>query len=213
MDPVRCRGVLRLLDPWLYRHPFEGASARRYAGLERCGFGELDERLAAAWRPELAAAARVLDVGSGPGTLGPVLAARYPGLAVIGVEPSADFAATVRGRAEALPLATGAIDVATCVSSIRHVRDRDAALRELRRVVRPGGACFVVELDPAAPRARWREHTRRLGSRALRVAFVPLVLRTAPTAEHIARRARAAGWRRVDRTDDAEQPVYILRLT
>ena len=85
-----------------------------------------------------------------------------------------DFAAVgprLRARAEALPLATAAIDLAVSVSAIRHVGDRGAALAELRRVVRPGGAAWLVELDPAASRARIRAHAEGLGNRWLTLAF------------------------------------------
>jgi hypothetical protein len=36
---------LPLLDRLLYRHPFEGGSARRYAEGARPAFGDLDDRL------------------------------------------------------------------------------------------------------------------------------------------------------------------------
>lgn len=206
------------LDPWLYRRPFTGRSARRYSGQERPGFGDLDDRLCAAWRPDLAAARHVVDIGAGPGTVGRALRAAFPEMRVIDVEPSRDFtpadtrAERLHARAEALPLATASMDAAVSVSSIRHVTDRVRALAELRRVVRPGGVAFVVELDPDASTARVRAHAERLGSPLLRVAFSPLVVRTAPTADSIARDARAAGWRDIRRRDDAVQPVYELRL-
>jgi ubiquinone/menaquinone biosynthesis C-methylase UbiE len=200
----------------LYRRPFTGRSARRYAGLERPGFGDLDERLCEAWRPDLASARRVVDIGSGPGTVGCALRAAFPGLAVLEVEPSRDFVVRavprVRALAEALPFATASMDAAVSVSSIRHVADRGRTLAELRRVVRPGGVAFVVELDPEAPPRRIQAHADRLGSRVLRTVFSPLVVRTAPPARVIEAAARAAGWREIARRDDPVQPVYELRL-
>lgn len=100
------------LDGWLYRHPFTGASARRYAGRERPAFGDLDQRLVARWHDDLAGARIIVDVGAGPGTVGCALRAAYPRAQVIDVEPSPDFAARrdrLRARAEALPLGTGKI--------------------------------------------------------------------------------------------------------
>lgn len=209
-----------MLDPWLYRHPFEGASARRYARLERSAFADLDARLLDAWDTELRAAASFLEVGCGPATLAARLAGRYPAITVLALDPSRDFTARaradlslLRARAESLPVADATISVAACLSSIRHVRDRAAALRELRRVVRPGGSCYIVELDPLAPRARARQHSRGLKRRWLRLAFTPLVLRTAPRAATIAALARAAGWDHVDCRDDSQQPVYVMRLS
>ncbi len=204
------------LDRCLYRHPFTGGSARRYATLERPGFGDLDRRLIARWTADLDRARVVLDVGAGPGTLAAHLRAVRPGLHVIEVEPSADFVATagrVRAKGEALPLADGSVDVAVCLSSLRHVGDRRATLTELRRVVRAGGVVHVVELDPAASRARVRAHARAVRSRVLGAAFGPLVVATAPTAATMIADARAAGWTTITQVDDPLQPVYDLRLT
>ncbi len=205
----------RWLDGRLYRAPFTGASARRYATHERPAFGDLDQRLAARWRADLATARVVLDVGAGPGTVGRALRVACPTACVVDVEPSRDFAAPgprVRARAERLPFATASIDAAVSVSSIRHVQDRRAALAELRRVIRPGGVAWLVELDPEAPRARVDRHARALGSRWLTWAFGPLVVATAPPAATIVAVARAAGWGTIERHADDRQPVYLLRL-
>lgn len=201
---------LPLLDRLLYRHPFEGASARRYARDERPAFGDLDDRLVD--RLALAGTERLLDLGCGPGTFGRRAAARHPALQVIAVDPSREFArpGVVRATGEALPLADASIDVAICLSSIRHVRDRTQTLRELRRVVR--GRVMIVELDPAADRFRLHAHADRLGSPLLRRAFGPLVLRTAPPAEAIVALAREAGFALRSLCADAEQPVYIMEL-
>ncbi len=205
--------VLRGLIDRLYRHPFEGASARRYATAERPAFGDLDDRLCERWRDDLAGARVLLDVGAGPGSFVATARRRYPALSAIALEPSRDYGSSLRARAEALPLRDRAVDVAVAISSIRHVRDRGGALAELRRVVRPDGVAFVVELDPAASRDRVRRHAVGLGSAPLRVAFGPLVVRTAPTAAQIAALARAAGWREVVIEDDPLQPVYRMRLS
>lgn len=204
------------LDRVLYRYPFEGASARRYAALERPGFGDLDDRLLDDMAEMLAGARRLLDLGAGPGTFASRAAARHPHLEVVAVEPSRDFACprpgvrVVRAAGEALPLRDGSVDVAICLSSIRHVRDRAATLRELRRVVR--GTAVIVELDPAADARRIAAHADRLGGALLRHAFGPLVVRTAPSADTIAAIARHAGWTVRARRDDPVQPVYILEL-
>jgi ubiquinone/menaquinone biosynthesis C-methylase UbiE len=209
---------LRRLDGMLYRHPFEGASARRYALAERPAFGDLDDRLLDDLAPILQHARRLLDVGTGPATFAQRAVARYPTLSVIAIDPSRDFArrragiAMSRSAAEALPLADASIDVATCLTSIRHVRDRVAALRELRRVVRPGGRLIIVELDPEASARRIATHAHHLGSPVLRVAFGPLVVRTAPAVETIEICARTAGWERRSLRADPRQPVYIMEL-
>src|SRR5262245_60767188 len=128
------RWLLAWLDQFLYRHPFEGGSARRYATAERPAFGDLDDRLLDAMAPMLAGARRLLDLGSGPGVFALRAAARHPTLQVLAVDPSRDFARTsaglhvIRASGEALPIGAGQVDVALCLSSIRHVRDRALTL-------------------------------------------------------------------------------------
>jgi len=209
----------RGLDRVLYRRPFEGRGARRYATAARPAFGDLDDRLLDGLEV-LTTARRLLDLGAGPGTFAARAAARHPGLAVVAVDPSRDYGRaagpgvqTVRAAGEALPLATGSCDVAICLSSIRHVRDRDLTLTELRRVVRPGGSLVIVELDPGASAQRIAAHTDGLGSRVLRHTFGPLVCRTAPSADTITQLATRAGWRLVTQRPDPVQPVYILELS
>lgn len=200
---------LPLVDRLLYRHPFEGPSARRYATMERPAFGDLDERV-------LDSVAhgtnyRLLDLGCGPGKL--TEAARARGITVIALDPSRDFASRpgfVRAVGEALPLADASVDVAICLSSLRHVRDREQTLRELRRVVKD--ELLVVELDPAADRDRIANHASHLGSSVLRHAFGPLVVRTAPPAAVMREVAERAGWTHRATTSDPIQPVYLMEL-
>lgn len=197
------------LDRLLYRHPFEGASARRYASLEGPAFGDLDDRIL----DRVAPAGSLLDLGCGPGLLAARARARFPGLHVIAVDPSRDFACRpgfVRAVGEALPLADRSVDTAICLSSLRHVCDREQTLRELRRVVRD--RLFIVELDPDADRARIAHHADRLGSPLLRRAFGPLVVRTAPPAARVQRWAEHAGWTCIALDADRVQPVYIMEL-
>jgi ubiquinone/menaquinone biosynthesis C-methylase UbiE len=208
------------LDRLMYAHPFEGASARRYAMLERPAFGDLDDRLLDMMAPRLATSRRLLDLGCGPCTFAARAAERFAHVDVLALDPSATFTSradagrfrVVRAAGEALPMASASIDIAVCVSSIRHVRAREDALAELRRVVRPGGALMIVELDPAADAQRIATHARELGSPVLRRAFGPLVVRTAPRAAAIARAAAAAGWRQRALRDDPIQPVYVMEL-
>jgi SAM-dependent methyltransferase len=210
---------LAWLDPVVARRPFEGRAARRYVADERPAFGDLDDRLIDRLAGELSGARRFLDVGAGTGALAARIAARWPALTCLAVEPSATFTGggrggrvhTVRARAEALPLASGSIDVALCLSSLRHARDRGAALAELRRVVR--GAAWIVELDPEADPASTGRHRRGMRSLLSRLAFDLLILPSGPSAAEVAAAARAAGLVPGAVERDPLQPVFLLRLT
>ena len=133
------------------------------------------------WRAALVSAApvgpsdRVLDVATGTGLVAAALVRRH-GCHVVGVDQSAEMLARARarlagdprvelrvGEAERLPFADGAFDAVTFTYLLRYVDDVPATLRELARVVRPGG--FVGSLEfgvprSAAARALWRVWTR-----------------------------------------------------
>jgi SAM-dependent methyltransferase len=95
---------------------------------------------------------RILDAGCGPGGNGASFAAHG---SVVGVDVSPDALAYVRARRpqtvpvrasiEALPFASGAFDIALGVTVLYTVPDDERAVRELARVVRPGGAVLLVE--------------------------------------------------------------------
>ena len=136
------------------------------------------------WRRELVAAVgpqpgqRVLDVATGTGLVAFALACR--GCHVVGLDQSEEMLAgarerlsaepeldgrveLVRGEAERLPFPDEEFDALTFTYLLRYVDDRTATMRELARVVKPGGRIGMVEFGvprAAALRALWRAHTR-----------------------------------------------------
>jgi demethylmenaquinone methyltransferase/2-methoxy-6-polyprenyl-1,4-benzoquinol methylase len=75
----------------------------------------------------------------------------------------ADQMSFVRGEAERLPFADAKFDALTFTYLLRYVDDRAATMRELARVVKPGGRIGMVEFGlpkAATLRALWRLHTR-----------------------------------------------------
>jgi demethylmenaquinone methyltransferase / 2-methoxy-6-polyprenyl-1,4-benzoquinol methylase len=137
------------------------------------------------WRRELVRAVdpqpgqRVLDVATGTGMVAAELARRGP-CAVVGLDQSeamltgararlervpqlAGWVTFVTGEAERLPFGDGEFDALTFTYLLRYVDDPAATLRELARVVRPGGRIGMLEFgvpQQAALRALWRGHTR-----------------------------------------------------
>lgn len=55
------------------------------------------------------------------------------------------------GSATDIPLAAASQDAITCVRVIQHIPDQDQALREARRVLRPGGRLILVQYNWLSP--------------------------------------------------------------
>jgi demethylmenaquinone methyltransferase / 2-methoxy-6-polyprenyl-1,4-benzoquinol methylase len=134
------------------------------------------------WRRALVTAAdpragdRVLDVATGTGMVAAELLRRCE-CSLVGIDQSpamlararARFAAVERsrvelieGQAEELPFADGSFDALTFTYLLRYVDDPAATVRELARVLRPGGRIASLEfgVPPLAPaRWAWRVYT------------------------------------------------------
>ncbi len=105
----------------------------------------------------------VLDVATGTGLVAELLVrAGHP---VTGLDQSPEMLALARARfdgrvelveasAESLPFADASFDHLTFTYLLRYVDDPGAVLRELARVVRPGGTVAMLEF--AVPSGAWR---------------------------------------------------------
>lgn len=145
-----------------------GPTYDRYARL--LSFGQ-DPR----WRSFLVSripsdAQRVLDVASGTAAVAIELVRADASRAVVGVDQSPEMLAAGservaheglseqielrEARAEELPFADREFDALTFTYLLRYVDDVPATLRELARVVRPGGTVAMLEFG--LPRGVWR---------------------------------------------------------
>src|SRR5262245_51024916 len=120
------------------------------------------ENSAAYLLPHLRPEQRMLDVGCGPGTITADLASRLSAGSVIGIDASDAVVEVARaehiaanlefetGDVYALQFPDDAFDVVHAHQVLQHLSDPVAALREMRRVTRPGGVVAVRDSDYGA---------------------------------------------------------------
>ena len=126
----------------------------------------------------------VLDLGCGGGFMAEPLARQ--GAHVIGVDPSAPAIEAAKRHAQAsglsidyrvgtgeyLPVAESSVDIVVCVDVLEHVRDLDAVIDEIRRVLKPGGLFLFDTINRT-----WK-------SKLVIVVLGEIVLRLGPRGTH-----------------------------
>lgn len=114
----------------------------------------------------------------------------------------------IAGDAMALPYADDVFDAATISFGLRNVADHEAGLREILRVVKPGGRLVVCEFSTpvfAGFRTLYMEYlmkalpavARTVSSNPDAYVYLAESIRAWPTQEELAARLQNAGWRGV----------------
>ena len=114
-----------------------------------------------AWRKDLNQPFDLLDVGCGTGTFDGMLAASPLKARVMGLDYTPAMCKVASEKAQAvggadrlrfaaadsehLPFAAGSFDAVTCSNSFHHYPHQDKVVREMRRVLRPGGRLMLID--------------------------------------------------------------------
>ena len=135
----------------------EGSIARWYQRITAKDMAEF-RRLAERISGFLSTGSAILEVAPGPGFLAVELARR--GFAVTGLDISNTFVGLARqnaanagvlvrfeqGSAAQMPFSDQSFDFLVCRAAFKNFADPTAALREMRRVLKPGGRGLIIDL-------------------------------------------------------------------
>jgi SAM-dependent methyltransferase len=124
-------------------------------GLGYSALRRTDARIAAQIEDALGDASSVLNVGAGTGSYEPAgrdLTAVEPSAVMIGQRPGGS-APVIQVSAESLPFADDSFDAVMAIISDHHWSDREAGLREMRRVGRD--RVLLLNADPAQAGRFW----------------------------------------------------------
>lgn len=156
--PAAARGTeAETREPGAVRAMFDGI-ARRYDFANHLLSGGVDfwwrrraARMVQGWQPR-----RVLDLASGTGDMALALAKVLPAAEITAADFSAEMLAIARRKgvtqtvvtdALALPFPDRSFDCVTVAFGLRNMQDWGAALREMARVLVPGGHLLVLDFS------------------------------------------------------------------
>ncbi|MCC6431244.1 MAG: class I SAM-dependent methyltransferase [Gemmatimonadaceae bacterium] len=120
---------------------------------------------------------RLLDVGCGTGALLDRALTMQPAMQCTGVDLTREMlqraamrlggrASLVQGSGDALPVADACVDVVVSTSALHYMRDAVRVLREMRRVLVPGGTLVLTDWCADYRAMRWLDRLLRVGDPA-----------------------------------------------
>ena len=158
-------GLLELLRTG--KGPMDGWIARAYDQGVQAAFRDVFPALVEETFASMEGIRRGLDVGCGPGQFTILIAERLPGAEIWGIDLAPTMIELARRHASEssaagrlhfevadvakLPFPDGHFDAVVSSGSIKHWPDQAGALRELYRVLAPGGRIFIGEMNRLAP--------------------------------------------------------------
>jgi ubiquinone/menaquinone biosynthesis C-methylase UbiE len=199
--------------------PMEGPIATWYAHItegDARGYQDCARSVAARLKPGAAA----LEVAPGPGYLAIELA-KMGDFRVSGLDISHSFVRIAsenarkagvatdfrQGNASRMPFGDGSFDAIVCRAAFKNFTDPVGALREMHRVLRPGGVASVFDLRKDAPRDAVEAHVdgmglSRINTAMTKMTFRFMLLRSAYTGAAMEQMAAQTPFRRWELLDD-----------
>jgi ubiquinone/menaquinone biosynthesis C-methylase UbiE len=170
---------------------------------------------------ELAPGNEILEVAPGPGYFSIELAKRGPYL-ITGLDISESFVKIARANAESagvdvdfrhgnaseMPFPDNRFDFVFCSAAFKNFTDPVGALREMHRVLKPGGKAQVVDLRKDASREEIDSEVDRIGGSGLnkfliRFTFHNMLLKRAYARQQIEEFVSQTGFRSVEIAQNA----------
>ncbi|NBT58836.1 ubiquinone/menaquinone biosynthesis methyltransferase [bacterium] len=109
---------------------------------------------------------RVLDIATGTGDIAALFSKQVSAKSIIPLDPCSPMMDKGKlrfphlknwtlGRAEALPLKSKSVSIASCAFGIRNFSARKLAFQEIARVLEPGGLFGILEIHPIPAKLRY----------------------------------------------------------
>lgn len=149
---------------------------RKWDRYTRVSLGTLIEHL------KLRGDEHLLDTACGTGRLAEMIREKQPKVHITGTDLSPDMIAVARKRlpedestrwqvasAEELPFEDAAFDVVTCANAFHLIPGQEKAMREMARVVKPGGTVCVVDWCREYPQVWALQRVSRLIDKQYRI--------------------------------------------
>jgi ubiquinone/menaquinone biosynthesis C-methylase UbiE len=142
--------------------PFDAPSSAAYDRFSHSAFFRAERLLFMRELGKFKPSGSLLDIGCGPGYLLKAVAGRYSAISLYGLDLCQDMIDLARSNlgagvhlikadAASIPLPDGSIDFAVSSGSLHHWGDVPAVVKEMRRILAPGGRFLMMDLRRDIP--------------------------------------------------------------
>jgi ubiquinone/menaquinone biosynthesis C-methylase UbiE len=197
----------------------EGPVAKWYASLTKKSLNEFTA-LAQRVAEQVPRASSVLEVAPGPGYFAIELG-KLGGYQITGLDISETFVKIARenaanakvnvefrrGNASGMPFKSGSFDFLLCRAAFKNFGEPVQALREMHRVLRPGGRALIIDLRRDAPQESINRAVDEMGLSAInstltKLTFRFMLLNRAYTKDEIEQLLSHTGFEQIEIKED-----------